>query len=147
MSFEGYYRVLCKNGHLNEQDVYEGGSVNSSWKCYSCGAPSAWYETIDTTNEEDSPSYPLTLLEPCEEHKCECCGHYHASEEPAVYEIPKVEDDTFYYDESEIEQAVLSYFEKHNHPERRVVSVCVTTADPDSSDDYSAVIVTQPRRF
>lgn len=57
MSFEGFYRKLCKNGHLWLEDV---NSLETAY-CPVCGSGEAWKECIDTTNEYNEKDE--TLLE------------------------------------------------------------------------------------
>jgi hypothetical protein len=46
MSYEGYERGLCKNGHLMTADCY----VGLPEKCPDCGEPIVWWEGVDCTN-------------------------------------------------------------------------------------------------
>jgi len=55
MSFEGYHRVLCKNGHLEQIDVY-GDYDADNWTCPRCKEPVAWSEIVDETNGSDGDS-------------------------------------------------------------------------------------------
>ena len=48
MSFEGYYQILCKKGHLSTLDVYDDFE-EKQWECR-CGAKVAWVNMVDTTN-------------------------------------------------------------------------------------------------
>lgn len=87
MSFEGFYRVLCKNGHLDSFDVYVNEPCN--WKCSICQEKCAWEETIDQTNGyEEGSEFPLEidipakLSEPCKE-----CGSTKLLEQER-YKIP-----------------------------------------------------------
>ena len=54
MSFEGYYRVLCKNGHCDTLDCYWSPDFNISetncWLCRDCGKEAAWVNLVNTTN-------------------------------------------------------------------------------------------------
>lgn len=64
MSFEGYYRILCKNGHLSSCDCYEDpvfsknecSEGQSEWTCY-CGEVAAWWQLIDVTNGSYCPAW------------------------------------------------------------------------------------------
>lgn len=59
MSFEGYFQILCQNGHLRECDCYvepmffrnnkEEEPEYPLWTC-SCGAHAAWWNLVDETN-------------------------------------------------------------------------------------------------
>jgi len=46
MSFTGYYRKLCSNGHLWEEDVY---GLDFCY-CPHCGDTEIWHELVHTTN-------------------------------------------------------------------------------------------------
>lgn len=93
MSFEGYYQILCKNGHYetisvyNHQDMYE-------WRCSSCDSPAVWYNLVDQTNgswdEENNRIDGYVYLKAIKEFNCVCekCGNPHFIS-PAIYEIPK----------------------------------------------------------
>jgi len=49
MSFEGYYQVLCKRGHLSTPNVYNIPTI-TKYPCPFCGMPPAWINMVDTTN-------------------------------------------------------------------------------------------------
>ena len=100
MSFEGYYQVLCKNGHLYENDVYN--TDLEEWKCW-CGESVAWYNIVDQTNgvydydyetgEEDTCTridgyveLEIDKLEECE--VCDKCGS-RVVKKAATFKIPK----------------------------------------------------------
>lgn len=94
MSFEGYYQVLCHNGHLTELDVYahdSGGWHDNpeEWLCPSCDESEAWRRVIDTTNgpPSDNEYAPLIVLSEAIYDKCNM-GHTHMVK-PAVYQIPE----------------------------------------------------------
>ncbi len=87
MSFEGYRQLLCKNGHLNTQDVYYGGNT-----CYVCGEKFVWRKTVDQTNgtdENDPNTYPaeLEIEKDSVSETCSHCGHTKVIEE-RTYKIP-----------------------------------------------------------
>ena len=48
MSYEGYERGLCKNGHLDSADCYTGLPD----ECPVCRQPFVWREGVDQTNGE-----------------------------------------------------------------------------------------------
>jgi len=51
MSFEGYYQLLCENGHHFAADCYSHyGSDFSDTICPDCGAPVAWWNLVNQTN-------------------------------------------------------------------------------------------------
>jgi len=72
MSYEGYYQVICMNGHYSAPDVYEhpnfgrGGEFISDeiWTCR-CGAHAAWINMVDLTNG--------SFCDCGIEDGCECC--------------------------------------------------------------------------
>ena len=114
MSFEGYYQVVCKEGHYSIVDVYEHPdfSVNdyedetldyTKWKCR-CGAHAAWTNMVNLTNgtycdcglEEGCECcdkgridgfVELEVKESAEVKKCPCCGNEKLLE--AKYFIPE----------------------------------------------------------
>ena len=72
MSFEGYWRAICKNGHFRENDVYIFDPTEE--KC-SCGEKFVWRELIDQTNGLEGVKQ--TCIEKISEiigEKCPTCG-------------------------------------------------------------------------
>lgn len=90
MSFEGYYQIVCSNGHEGEcgcyyNPVFEPKELDPSgegfpspygeerlWKCPVCGELAAWWNLVDVTNGcycECNPD--------CEDRTegCEYCDH------------------------------------------------------------------------
>ncbi|KKL91883.1 hypothetical protein LCGC14_1890230 [marine sediment metagenome] len=98
MSFEGYYHVLCKNGHLFTWDVYDSKSPFSlgpwddsnekNWKCRSCEEPMTWWELIDCTNDNGDPTELKIKTPPVQGYNCTECKHKCTSVN-ATYYIPK----------------------------------------------------------
>lgn len=101
MSFEGYYQILCDNGHHDTVDAYYMPEDNTAWSCRHCGAPEAWRNLVDVTNgsfedceEEECWCYEartdgyveLEALQPEETAVCNL-GHKHVTS-PAQYKIP-----------------------------------------------------------
>lgn len=90
MSFEGYYRKLCENGHLHEFDVH---LVHKPKRC-DCGADWAWKQTIDETNglPDGCDRYPeevtLEVATPEETATCDHCGVTRLVRE-LTYKIPR----------------------------------------------------------
>lgn len=89
MSFEGYTRTLCKNGHLYECGVYEVcygyyGEPISEWKCPFCGEEKDWEQLVDQTNDEGF-AVELKVKEPAEMKTCEHCGHTEQIKPPTYY--------------------------------------------------------------
>ena len=84
MSFEGFYRALCKNGHLRVGDVY---NFNPNSESCSCGEPFAWSEMIDETNGiEGQQETVLRCVREEVIETCSQCGHARRVEEPC-YEV------------------------------------------------------------
>ncbi len=52
MSYEGYDRFLCSNGHLWQLDTHETMYDDKKQKCPKCGKEEVWSEMIDETNDE-----------------------------------------------------------------------------------------------
>jgi len=93
MSFEGYYQILCENGHHRSEDVYMMPDEDK-WRCDICGAKLVWTNTVDLTNgtwgpnEERIDGYiELEVKDPERMCVCEKCGNEHVSE-AATYHIP-----------------------------------------------------------
>jgi hypothetical protein len=88
MSFSGYYRFLCGNGHLDERDclAFDHECEISDWVCSHCQEPAVWWEIVDTTNDEGDPTELIEVLE-AQSSVCELCG-VSSITVPAVYEIP-----------------------------------------------------------
>jgi transcription elongation factor Elf1 len=91
MSFEGYYQVVCKNGHYHTMDAY---SPDDGMGCPFCGAPKAWENVVDETNgsfdDGGNRIDGFVFLRAKRDAKtciCDKCGHEHEVE-PAIFEIP-----------------------------------------------------------
>lgn len=52
MSFEGYYQILCKNGHYHCEDCYSSYGYGDTlvWRCPECQEQVAWENLVDITN-------------------------------------------------------------------------------------------------
>jgi len=63
MSFEGYYQIVCRNGHEHSCDCYDepvfdanpadyvvGPYSENVWSCPTCGAPATWWNLVNETN-------------------------------------------------------------------------------------------------
>ena len=96
MSYEGYTKVLCANGHLFVFDafVFDAHAFPVGWRCPTCKAKSAWSAEVDATNGID----PKTGLCPGDVklrvkngHACICptCGKKHTCAD-VQYHIPKM---------------------------------------------------------
>ena len=91
MSFEGYYQVICKNGHYHTKDSYE---ADEEMACPFCKSPKAWENLVDVTNgSEDGGGNRIDgfvfLKATKDARTCTCgkCGHEHEIE-PAIFGIP-----------------------------------------------------------
>lgn len=86
MSFEGYIQRLCKNGHLEEIDVYDFASKDEN--CDECGEDWVWQNTVDQTNGGDVGWVELEIDKPeMYETICEHCGSQRRVAEE-TYKIP-----------------------------------------------------------
>ena len=47
MSFEGYYQLICRNGHYMCYDVYD---CPENTRCDICNAEIVWKHIVDLTN-------------------------------------------------------------------------------------------------
>lgn len=92
MSFEGYYQVICMNGH------YYNVPVNYSWDedktCDDCKAEAAWSSLVDDTNCDAyglMPDFELAKLKVADAVVYQCqdpkCGHSKLVE-PTRYRVP-----------------------------------------------------------
>lgn len=94
MSFEGYYQILCENGHYFEYDVYSNFGIDNYgfWKCPECNSRLAWYNLVDETNSEEEDwcdnRIDLECKKETEYCRCELCGDTHVKELPQYY-IPR----------------------------------------------------------
>jgi len=89
MSWEGYEQVICTNGHLRRKNAEMWGiGYGDGWIC-SCGAPIAWWNQVDTTND-DGEEYVIDSEINTSEVFCNCpdCGNRHITKE-VTYKIPK----------------------------------------------------------
>jgi hypothetical protein len=90
MSFEGFYQVLCSNGHLDCQDVYEPSFSLSRWTCPVCNEEKSWWNLVDETNgsHEDGVRIDgfveLEVLEEAGE-----LSNHHLGYRDNIYKIPK----------------------------------------------------------
>ena len=111
MSFEGYYQVMCENGHYHEFDVYlcpplqrslhpaveyavpeeemppEEDIQQDIWECR-CGKRCAWWNIVDETNEPGVGHIDIEEITPCKT-VCSKCGHSDIKVIAPVYKIPE----------------------------------------------------------
>ena len=85
MSFEGYYQLLCDNGHHFNVDAHDYSAEVT--RCPTCKADTAWYHLVDCTNEPNEGYIELEENTPAEICTC-ACGHVHETK-PATYKIPE----------------------------------------------------------
>jgi hypothetical protein len=92
MSFEGYYQVLCKQGHYETFSVYHMDPED--WLCSACGSGAKWWNLVDLTNgsyDDDGTRIDgYVYIEGIEFFPCKCntCGVVHYTS-PAVYKLPE----------------------------------------------------------
>ncbi len=96
MSYEGYDRFLCSNGHLWEIDAHITMYDEELQKCPKCKGEEGWSESIDETNGEDDSCFraPTKLI--LDSEKTKICEHCETILE-AIYLIPDadcVEDES-----------------------------------------------------
>lgn len=60
MSFQGFYQVVCQQGHYTEVNCYEF-SFNR-WRCPDCGAAQKLAKLVDQTNDEGQKENPQVLI-------------------------------------------------------------------------------------
>ena len=107
MSFEGYYQVLCVNGHLLEIDVYDVDvdfpNCDEEWECEYCNEKIAWWNIVDETNgsfDINSDGYEtreridgyvyLEMDKGRDTCICPTCGIVHFStDEAPTYKLPE----------------------------------------------------------
>ena len=86
MSFEGYIQRLCKNGHLQEIDVYDFESKDEN--CDECSSEWVWQNIVDRTNVETVGHVELEIDQPDKyETICEHCGSQKLVAEK-TYKVP-----------------------------------------------------------
>jgi len=83
MSYEGYDRFLCSNGHLWQIDAHITMYDEELQKCPICKEKEVWSEMIDETNGEGHP----TILK-LNKEKSKICEHCKTILQ-SIYEIPK----------------------------------------------------------
>jgi len=93
MSFEGYYQILCLNGHHVAEDAYS--YLGDSWACPTCGAKAAWENLVDVTNGSYDDNgvrvdgfVELEVMEEGCACTCEKCGNVHYTS-PIRYRVPE----------------------------------------------------------
>ena len=82
MSYEGYDRFLCKNGHLWRLDANLTMYDDKKQKCPKCNEEEVWHESVDETNGEGN----ATVLK-LNKEKSKICKQCNSLLE-ATYEIP-----------------------------------------------------------
>ncbi|MHA2280034.1 MAG: hypothetical protein ACXAC5_04050 [Promethearchaeota archaeon] len=111
MSFEGYYQILCRNGHIGGADCYDDPNFDGSekqtfydggeeydhprWRCPECKELAGWWNLVDITNgsyyEDERIDGYVELEIATEPDVCTCnCGYVHPKGgELATYKIPE----------------------------------------------------------
>jgi len=85
MSYTGYERVLCRNGHLEEAGCYEADFEMPEWRCGVCNESCAWWEQVDQTNDAGTQTHLAVYRR--QQCRCSECGHQHDAG-PIQYCIP-----------------------------------------------------------
>jgi hypothetical protein len=106
MSFEGFYQLLCRNGHYHEENVHVIGYMPiEEWRCPVCDEPVKWWNIVDETNgmydtdDEGNENADIRidgyieleidkLAVICE--KCPCGVKHQVA--PPTYKIPAIDD-------------------------------------------------------
>jgi len=91
MSYEGYYQLICEQGHYWTEDCY--GSPEG--QCKVCGSKIAWSNSVNYTNgswDDDGKRIDgyieLEIDTPAEQCICPTCGHTHNTT-VETYKIPE----------------------------------------------------------
>jgi hypothetical protein len=89
MSYEGYYQVLCEEGHLFIVDAYDWQYGEEEPNiCPICGKKPVWENAVDDTNCDQFGLIHLQVKIPGEECICRECGIRHIKKHTTYY-IPK----------------------------------------------------------
>lgn len=83
MSYEGYYQLICEKGHYFTVDCY---MHHPHMACPLCGKSVAWWNIVDTTNDEGKP-VELEVILPQLSRTCPTCGQLQVIK-LATYKIP-----------------------------------------------------------
>lgn len=86
MSFEGYWQIICANGH-SDIEPYDYAGDSPEWICH-CGAKEVWRNRVDDTNCDNQGFIELEQLTPPKIETCPTCGHQEVVEK-AIYKVPK----------------------------------------------------------
>ena len=100
MSYEGYTRVLCAEGHLHSFDCYDEPELRISeagkfsyegeeyevvaWTCPDCGSNVVWFEGVDQTNDSGW-STDLKIFSAAENKTCQCCKNVKKVKKESYY--------------------------------------------------------------
>lgn len=93
MSYEGYSRFLCKNGHLWTKDSMLLMYNDEKQFCPKCGESEVWENMVDVTNgssDDDGEridGYVELEVEGEIAGECSCCGEKHICQR--IYKIPE----------------------------------------------------------
>lgn len=108
MSFEGYYQILCVNGHLDGEDVYSFDE--KTWRCRHCRASAQWINKVNTTNGswdfDAETGEQIRIDNHVELEKCrpaEFCDKCHQEIAPCTYYIPTDQGHSVSISETEID--------------------------------------------
>ena len=87
MSFEGYFQLLCKNGHYDSEDVNMMDRVDKL-NCKKCGRKIVWWNLVDQTNgsfEDNKRIDGYVELKVKKDIACDKCG----TVLERIYKIPR----------------------------------------------------------
>jgi len=97
MSFEGYYQLVCTNGHQYNADLY---GEEEHTKCPICNSCAKWWNLVNLTNgsfEGDGDNetridgyVELVVEKAAKTCKCDKCGNDHIIEQE-TYLVPTKE--------------------------------------------------------
>ena len=90
MSFEGFYQIICENGHYDTEDCFVFDINNN---CKICNGKIIWWNLVDYTNgshDEDGKRIDGFVKLCCtnvQECTCPTCGH--VNNDNLKFKIPK----------------------------------------------------------
>jgi hypothetical protein len=91
MSFEGFYQLICEEGHRTGCDCYE-----LCLACHICGKAVIFQNLVDQTNGNEvgyitEEGFKTLIKKEAVTETCSHCGHT-KQEEPELYRIPTKEE-------------------------------------------------------
>ena len=106
MSFEGYYQIICENGHYSCADVhaFDMFGIDSDWKCDECYGALKWFRLVETNkfsgyglfgsydvknrDVKNRDDLELEIDKSADTFTCEKCGYTHKIS-AGTYKIPE----------------------------------------------------------